>query len=61
VILDGVVVFGVNVTLHDPAVKLQVVADKVPAPPVAAKVTVPVGTDVVPGEASATVAVQVDA
>jgi hypothetical protein len=48
------------VTEQLPAVRLQVGAENVPAPPVLVKVTVPVGTEVVPGELSATVAAQVE-
>jgi hypothetical protein len=58
--LDAVIVLGVNVTEHDPAVRLQVGAEKVPAPPVAVKVIVPVGTVAPAPFVSATVTVQVD-
>jgi len=61
VILDAVVELGVNVTLQVPAVRLQVVAENVPAPPVLPKVTVPVGVVAPAPLVSATVAVQVDA
>jgi hypothetical protein len=59
--LDAVVVSGVNVTEQDPAVRLQVVVEKVPAPPVLANVTVPVGVEPPTPLVSATVAVHVDA
>jgi hypothetical protein len=59
--LAAVVEPGVNVTEQVPAVRLQVVAEKVPAPPVLAKVTVPVGIVAPTPLVSATVAVQVDA
>jgi len=59
--LEAVVVPGVNVTEQDPAVRLQVVAEKVPAPPVLPKVTVPVGVVEPAPFVSATVAVHVEA
>ena len=57
-----VVAPAVNVTEHDPAFKVQVLVGlNVPvAVPVTLKVTVPVGVLVVPGELSATVAVQLE-
>jgi len=61
VILDGVVEPGVKVTEQDPVVRLQVVEENVPAPPVLPKVTVPVGVVAPAPLVSATVAVQVDA
>jgi len=61
VILDAVVEPGVNVTEQVPAVRLQVAAEKVPAPPVLPNVTVPVGVVAPAPFVSATVAVQVEA
>jgi len=61
VMLDAVVDPGVNVTEQDPAVRLHVVDENVPAPPVLPKVTVPVGTVAPAPLVSATVAVHVDA
>jgi hypothetical protein len=58
--LVAVVVFGVNVTLQVPAVRLQVVAENVPAPPVLANVTVPVGVVAPAPLVSATVTEQVE-
>jgi len=46
---------------HVPVVRLQVVAENVPAPPVLPNVTVPVGVVAPAPLVSATVAVQVDA
>ncbi len=51
----------VNVTEHEPATSAQDAALRLPAEPVAVKLTEPVGVVTVPGEVSATVAVQVDA
>jgi len=59
--LDAVVVLGVKVTEQLPAVRLHVVAENVPAPPVLPNVTVPVGVVAPAPLVSATVAVQVDA
>jgi hypothetical protein len=59
--LEAVVELGVNVTEHDPAVRLHVGAENVPAPPVLENVTVPVGVVPPTPLVSATVAVQVDA
>jgi hypothetical protein len=59
--LDAVVDPGVNVTLQVPAVRVQLGAENVPAPPVLANDTVPVGTVAPAPLVSATVAVQVDA
>jgi hypothetical protein len=61
VILEAVVELGVNVTEQVPAVSAQVAAENVPAPPVLANVTVPVGVDVGAGLVSLTVAVHVEA
>ena len=55
------VAVAVNVTEHDPAASVHVVALKDPAAPVSVNVTVPVGVEVVPGDVSVTVAVQVEA
>ena len=52
---------AVNVTEHEPDTNVQVVELKLPvAVPVALHVTVPVGVVTVPGEMSATEAVQVE-
>ena len=59
--LEAVVVPGVNVTEQVPAVRLQLVAENVPAPPVLANETEPVGVVAPTPLVSATVAVQVDA
>ena len=50
-----------KVTLHVPAVRLQVVAENVPAPPVLANETEPVGVVAPAPLVSATVAVHVEA
>jgi hypothetical protein len=60
VILDAIAEPGVNVTLQVPEARLQVVAERVPAPPVLVNVTVPVGVDVVGGDVSVTVTLQVE-
>jgi hypothetical protein len=54
-------VSGVNVTEQLPADNVQVATENVPAPPVLANVTVPVGVVAPAPLVSATVAVQVDA
>lgn len=58
VMLVGPVELGVNDTEQLPAPRVQVGGLMVP--PVAAKLTVPVGVDVVGGDVSVTVTVQVD-
>jgi hypothetical protein len=55
------VAVAVNVTEQVPDARVQGLPMKEPAGPVSVNVTVPVGVDVVPGEVSATVAVQDEA
>jgi len=59
--LEAVVEPGVNVTEQLPVVRLQVGAENVPAPPLLANVTVPVGVVAPTPLVSAIVAVQVEA
>lgn len=59
-ILDTVVVVGANITEHFPPLRVQLVEENVPAPPVLVNVRVPVGVDVGAGLVSATVAVHVE-
>ncbi len=52
---------AVNVTEHVPDTSVQLAAGvKLPAGPVSVNETLPVGVEVVPGEVSATVALQVE-
>jgi hypothetical protein len=55
------VAVAVNVTEQVPVARVQGLPMNEPAGPVSVNVTVPVGVDVVPGEVSATVAVQDEA
>jgi len=59
--LVAVVVFGVNVTLQVPTVRLHVVAENDPAPPVVVNEIVPVGVVAPAPLLSSTVMLQVDA